>query len=266
MLWDQEIDQVTERIDKSRVVVSFRDVHFAYDGEPVIRDATVDVYTREFVSIVGPNGGGKSTLVKLLLGLLKPNRGTVQVLGASPAEARTRIGYMPQRAHLDPQFPATVMDVVLMGRLNLAPRIGPYRAVDRQAARDALARVELPDLESRPFSALSGGQRQRALIARALVADPELLVLDEPTANLDVQVEFKLYDLLKELNQDRTVILVSHDLGFVSRYVDSVICVNRGVEVHPTHDLDAQKIQDIYGAELRLVRHDHRCGEDGHQC
>lgn len=254
------------RIDKSRVAVSLKGVHFAYDGEPIIHDATVDIFANEFVSIVGPNGGGKSTLVKMILGLLAPRQGVVEVLGQPPDKARTRIGYMPQRAHLDPQFPATVMDVVLMGRLNLAPRIGFYREKDRQAARDALARVELGGLEKRSFSALSGGQRQRVLIARALVADPELLVLDEPTANLDLQVEFKLYDLLRELNRERTVILVSHDLGFVSQYVDSVVCVNRGVEVHPTHDLDAQKIQDFYGARLRMVRHDHRCGEDGHTC
>ena len=245
-------------------VVEIRDVSFAYDGTPVLEDVDLTIDDREFVSIVGPNGGGKTTLIKLLLGLLKPTAGTVRVYGASPVEARRRIGYMPQHTNLDPQFPVRVIDVVLMGRLGA--RFGPFREEDKKAAKTALRELEIEELARRPFSALSGGQRQRVLIARALAAEPDLLLLDEPTANLDLHVESELYELLKRLNDRLTIVLVSHDLGFVSQYVQSVVCVKRNVIVHPTTEITGETISEIYGGDMRLVRHDHACAQEGHAC
>jgi zinc transport system ATP-binding protein len=234
--------------------VRFESVRFAYDGLSVVEDATFTVADGDFLSVIGPNGAGKTTLAKLLLGLLEPQSGRIRVFGKSPQAARSGLGYVPQYAQFDPAFPVTVMDVALMGRLR--PGIGPYRREDRRAARAALAEVGLEELEGRPFAALSGGQRQRVLIARALAADPRLLILDEPTANVDAAVESRLTTLLGGLNERMTIILITHDLGFVSDMVQHVVCVNRWVKVHPTEEVTPQMITGLYGGNVRIVRHD----------
>ena len=246
-------------------VVEIRDLTFSYDGSPVLEDVNLAIAARDFVSIVGPNGGGKTTLVKLILGLLVPNRGTVRVFGRSPAQARPRIGYLPQNVNVDPRFPVSVRDVVLMGRLAPGRGVGPFRRADHLAADRALAEVDLTDLRNRPFFTLSGGQRQRALIARALAPEPDLLLMDEPASHLDVAMEEGLYELLRRLNARLTVLVVSHDLGFVSQFVQHVVCVRRRVVVHPTSEVTGEVIREIYGGDVRLVRHDHRCAEAGHQ-
>lgn len=246
--------------------VIFDHVHFAYDGGEIIRDATFAVNEREFASVVGPNGSGKSTLVKLLLGLIKPTAGEVRVFGSKPALVLPRIGYLPQRADLDPKFPATVMDVVLMGRARKGNFLGPYPKRDREAALHALDLVGLPEVRRRPFADLSGGQRQRILIARALSTEPDLLVMDEPTAGLDAWAEANLYGLLEDLNRTKTIIIVSHDIGIVSKKVDSVICVSCDVKIHPTSELTGEMINRLYGGDMKMVRHDHRCAGEGHQC
>ena len=166
--------------------VLLRDVTFSYGGEPVLEDVNLSVGAREAVCIVGPNGGGKTTLVKLILGLLLPQRGEVRLFGQPPRLARLRVGYMPQHVQHDPLFPVTVMDIVLMGRLGrggLGGLLGWPGRADRRAARNALEQVGMDGFGRHPFAALSGGQRQRVLIARALCCEPELLLLDEPTSN-----------------------------------------------------------------------------------
>jgi zinc transport system ATP-binding protein len=238
-------------------VIELREVDFAYDGPPVLEHVTLRVGRNDFVSVVGPNGGGKSTLLRLMLGLLSPQRGEVRLLGQRPRQARRRVGYMPQTAQFDPQFPVTVMDVVLMGRLDRAAPLGPFRQADRKLALEALREVELGDLHRRPFAALSGGQRQRVLIARALACRPEVMLLDEPTANLDMQVEEQLYGLLRQLSRRMTILLVSHDVGFVSQFVERVICVNRRVEIHPTGEITGEVIRRLYGHDVRMVHHAH---------
>jgi zinc transport system ATP-binding protein len=248
------------------VVVEFRDVGFTYDDTSILNNVSLQVHGREFVSVVGPNGSGKTTLVKMILGLVMPTSGEVRVFGRAPKQARARVGYMPQVARLDPKFPATVLDVVLMGRLGVGAPVGPYSAADKEAARRALEMVELWEVKARPLSELSGGQRQRVLIARALAGEPELLVLDEPTANLDTRAEAKLYELLEELNRERTIIIVSHDMGFVSRVVKTVVCVKCDVEVHPTSGLGEGTAHSVYGDDVRMIRHDHRCASEGHEC
>lgn len=242
----------------SEPVISLRDVTFSYGGEPALENVNLSVDDREAVCVVGPNGGGKTTLVRLILGLLTPQRGEVRVFGLPPRRARLRIGYMPQHVQHDPQFPVTVTDIVLMGRLGqgaLGRVFGWPGRADRRAAREALAQVDMADCGPHPFAALSGGQRQRVLIARALCCRPDLLLLDEPTSNVDSLVEARLLDLLRELNKRMTILMVSHDLGFVSGLVENVVCVNRRVVVHPTSQITGDAIRDIYGGEVRAVRH-----------
>jgi zinc transport system ATP-binding protein len=247
-------------------VLACRDLDFAYDGRPVLRGVNLAIPAGDFVSVVGPNGSGKTTLLRLALGLLRPTAGEVTVFGERPERARHRIGYVPQHAHLDPMFPVSALDVVLMGRLGLGPRLGPWRRRDREAARAALAEVGLTDHVDRHFAALSGGQKQRTLIARSLAGEPELLLLDEPTAGLDAHVEEGFFRLLESLNRRLTIVMVSHDLGFVAGFVKSVICVGQEVVVHPTSAITGQVIADLYGADMRMIRHDHRCSEEGHEC
>ncbi len=245
-------------------VVLMEGVSFSYDGMPVLEDVDLEVSELDFMSVVGPNAGGKTTLLKLILGLLRPDRGRIRVFGDAPAKARPRIGYMAQQSSFDFLFPVSVMDVVLMGRLGHGGRGVFYTRRDREAAEGALERVELKELRDRPFSKLSGGQRQRVLLARALASEPDLLLLDEPTANVDAAIETELFEILYELNRRMTIILVTHDLGFVSGYVKRVACVNRRLVVHPTSAITGEMIHELYGGDMRLIRHDHQCTEKGH--
>lgn len=247
-------------------VISFKNVSFSYNNTQILENASFDIKPGELVCIIGPNGGGKTTLVKLILGLLHPEKGQVAVFGKPPAITRARIGYMPQFSHYDPRFPITVMDIVLMGRLasgKLSSIWGKYGKKDKTAAFEALKQVEMDGYADRSFSELSGGQRQRVLIARALACEPDLLLLDEPTSNVDSDVEIKFHDTLKALNEKITILMVSHDIGFVSDIVKSVLCVNRRVVFHPTCSLTGEAIQDIYNDRMRMVRHDYRCSEYG---
>jgi zinc transport system ATP-binding protein len=240
-------------------VITFENVSFSYGVAPVLEKVNFSIAERESVCVVGPNGGGKTTLVKLILGLLQPDAGKIHIFGQSPHLARERIGYMPQHLLYDPLFPVTVRDIVLMGRLKSGGWRGFFgwpNGEDREAALEALRQVGMEDFLRRPFSSLSGGQRQRVLIARALASRPDLLLLDEPTSNVDTLVESRLLDLLGELNKRMTIMMVTHDLGFVSEMVEKVVCVNRRVAVHPTNDVSGEIIHDIYGGHVRMVRHD----------
>jgi zinc transport system ATP-binding protein len=243
-------------------VVSIHDLHFSYGRHPVLEDVHLDIVAGDFVSIIGPNGGGKTTLLRLMLGLLPPHRGTVRVFGQSPAQVRRRIGYLPQYAVWDPDFPVTVMDVVLMGRLGQRPW-GPYSADDRGAALEALADVELLEHRNRSLVTLSGGQRQRVFIARALACEPKLLLLDEPTASLDPAVQDDLYDLLGRLKKRMSVVLVSHDVSSVSQHVDKVICVNITVAQHPASAIKGELAKLFPSrAGMKLVHHNHHDRKD----
>ncbi|HET97135.1 MAG TPA: ABC transporter ATP-binding protein [Desulfurivibrio alkaliphilus] len=240
-------------------------LYFAYDRVPILEAVDLRIEELDSLCIVGPNGGGKTTLLKLILGLLEPDRGQVLVRGRQPAEMRLHLGYVPQYSHYDPLFPVTVLDVILMGRLGR--RLGGfYRAADRRVARDSLALVGLSHLEHRVFSAISGGQRQRVLIARALACEAEILLLDEPTANIDMETENQLFNLLRELNRTRTIVVVTHDVGFASSFFQRIACVNRRVATHPVAELDGRMIHELYGSDVALIRHDHHCGKKGSDC
>lgn len=240
-------------------------VHFAYGEVPVLEDVTLSVAPGEFLGIVGPNAGGKSTLLKLILGLLKPSAGRIRVLGEPPRRARRRIGYVPQYPGFARDFPISVEDVVLMGRFGLRSglggRLGPWARADRAAASAALDEVEALDLRRRQIGTLSGGQLQRVLLARALVGEPKLLILDEPTANIDQRLEGEIFELLAQLNRRLTIVVVSHDIAFISAYVSRVACLNRTLVCHATDSIDGQIIEDLYGEHVRRIQHAHGRGQ-----
>ncbi|OQX09941.1 MAG: ABC transporter [Desulfobulbaceae bacterium A2] len=244
-------------------VVCIRGLDFSYDGATVLSQVDLDIWPQDSVCVVGPNGGGKTTLIKLIMGLLAPNRGSVLLFGAPPDSMRREIAYVPQHAHFDPQFPISVLDVVLMGRLGLTPFNRPGSR-DRRLALEALEEMGLAQLAGRGFSAISGGQRQRVLIARALASGGSLLILDEPTANIDMDSEQHFFELLEQLNRRMTILLVTHDLGFVSKFFRRVVCVNRQVVVHPVSELTGALIRDIYGGDIHMIRHDHQCNRTDH--
>ncbi len=242
---------------ESSPAIEIHGLSFGYDSRPVLESADFVIPEGDFATVIGPNGSGKSTLIKLLLGVLKPDSGTIRVFGKPPGSELSSIGYMAQNTIHDLRFPVDVMDVVLMGRLHHRHLFGRYDSEDKEIARNSLREVGMADLEKRPFSALSGGQRQRVLIARSLASEPRLLLLDEPTSNVDIAVEKDFYELLQKLNDRMTIIVVAHDIGFVHKYVNDVICVNKQVHVHPSAELSDREITEIYGMEMQLVRHDH---------
>lgn len=247
------------------IVISFEGVEFGYNEEPILMDVDLLIHNREMIGVVGPNGGGKTTLLRLILGLLKPDRGKILVYGDSPEQASHRLGYVPQHMQFDKRFPVSVLDVVLMGLVGKT-RFGPFSKKRIRAAEESLDTVNLLRYRQSPFAELSGGQRQRVLIARALVSSPDMLLFDEPTANVDTSAGEQLYQLLDQLNQTMTILVVSHDIGFVNHHISSVVCVNHRVQIHPTSELVGQNIIDLYGNDMALIRHDHRCSEEGHSC
>lgn len=235
-------------------IVQIDDLSFHYNGQEVLKDINLTVNKGDFVSIIGPNGGGKTTLVKLILGLLTPSSGTVKINGKNPAKNGTVIGYVPQIINHNLSFPASVMDVVLMGKYNPGKRfMFRNKRKDRRDALEALGQLGMADQAGRKITDLSGGQRQRVLIARALVTGPELLVLDEPTASLDTKGQTDFFNLLKELNRDLTILVVSHDLLVVSSYAKSIACVNKRLHYHQAVGSTGELMEAYYSCSVEEV-------------
>lgn len=239
-------------------VIEFDHVSFAYGQALVLEDISFVIYEEEFFGLIGPNAGGKTTLLKLLLGVYEPDRGIIRVKGQSPAVSRSRIGYVPQFPSYRREFPITLADVVLMGRLGVARLGGGYNRDDREKAWAALSALELEDIAKQQVGTLSGGQVQRMLIARALAVEPEILILDEPTANIDIRAEEDIFALLKNYNESMTIVVVSHDIGFISGYVDRVGCLNHRLVCHNTGDISGKTIEELYGAPVKMIDHFHQ--------
>ncbi|GHV10579.1 hypothetical protein FACS189491_00330 [Spirochaetia bacterium] len=205
-----------------QISLRFEGVSFSYGPVKVLENAGFHIHQGEFIALVGPNGSGKTTVLKLLLGLEKPHAGKIELFGLPGAQGLDRVGYVPQQAPLDKAFPIAVRDVVRMGRLR--PRKG-YQKEDRAAAGEALEQADIADLAERSFGLLSGGQRRRVLVARALAARPEILILDEPTANMDSESGERLFETLGKLKGRTTILIVTHDMDFVSPLTDRVLCM-----------------------------------------
>lgn len=236
-------------------IITFKDVFFKYDSIPVLENISFKIYEKDFIGLIGPNGGGKTTLLKLILGLLKSTKGSIEILDLPPQRARNKIGYLPQYSSLDDNFPITVEEVVAMGlfkNLSFFPIIK-----NKKAIKDALKKTAIEDLAKKQYGILSGGQKQRCLIARALVSKPEILLLDEPTSSVDSRVEQDIYELLKDLNKKITIILVSHDLGFISKYIKRIFCINKQIACHKAGEVSIDEIIDeAYKSKVKMISHE----------
>jgi zinc transport system ATP-binding protein len=236
-------------------VVRLEHVWVSYNGTPALEDINLRVTEHDFLGIIGPNGGGKSTLLKVILGLIQPDKGMVTVLGNPPARSRYRVGYVPQTSHFSVDFPVSVWDVVLMGRYGRTGLLKRYGRPDKDAARKALARVGMLDHAGTQIGDLSGGQQQRAFIARALVGEPRLLLLDEPTASVDSAMQTEFYELLANLKKEMSIIMVSHDIGAVSVFVDKIACLNVQLYYHGLKEITPEILEATYKCPVQLIAH-----------
>ncbi len=247
---------MTSQEIKNAPLVDIQHLYAGYNGEDVLKDISLAIQPEDFIGLIGPNGGGKTTLLKVILGLLEPRKGTVQVMGHSPEQGRQYIGYVPQFTIFDSDFPIRVRDVVRMGRLGPKRLFRPYTADDNAVVAERLAWVELSDLADRSLRELSGGQRQRVYIARALASEPKLLLLDEPTISVDTEAAAHIFDLLHEINlRGVTILLISHDLNVISRYVKTIGCLNRTLYYHGEKQITAEMIQAGYDCPVDLIAH-----------
>ncbi len=234
-------------------IIELSRVNFKYHITYALKDVSFSVNTNDFIGLIGPNGGGKSTLLKLLLGILTPNSGKIEIFGEDIKKSIDLIGYVPQNTDFNRDFPISVIDVVLMGRLK-KNSFGKYSNNDRQIAKEALKRVKMYDFRERAIGTLSGGQRQRVFIARALASKPKIILLDEPTANIDSKGQKEVFEILKELNTGMTIILVTHDISSIIEYAKTIIYVDRTIYIHNSPKLSITNLKD----KLNIT--------DGHLC
>jgi zinc transport system ATP-binding protein len=235
--------------------IVLKDIWVHYNGIPILEEVNLVVKEHDFLAIIGPNGGGKSTLLKVILGLIKPSRGTVTVFGETPQKARKFIGYVPQYSLIDLNFPISVWEVVLMGRLSHIGLLKRYGEDDKEKALDALKIVDMFDYKDRQIGSLSGGQRQRVFIARALAADPKLLLLDEPAAGVDIIIQEEFYELLEKLKEKMAIVIISHDISAVSVHVDKIACLNRKLYYHGSKKLLPEDLEAAYQYPIELIAH-----------
>jgi len=239
--------------DIKKEIVKFQKVYFSYSDFIVLEDINLTIYQNDLLALIGPNGGGKTTLLKLMMGLLKPSTGSIKLFNESPYKKRNLIGYLPQTRFMDTSFPINVFDTVLIGR---------YRGVGKKYMRDDFDAVEnslkitgILALKERHISMLSGGQLQRVLIARAIVGNPKLLLLDEPLSGVDAEMQASFYELILELNKRMAVLFVTHDIGAISSYFDSVACLNRKLYYHGPKEGSLGKLEDTYGCPIEIIAH-----------
>lgn len=233
-----------------RELLKMKQVAAGYDSQIVLPDVTMTILEGDFIGIIGPNGGGKTTLIKTLIGSLAPIKGSVE-----HCVAPLNIGYLPQNSTIDKQFPVSVVDTVMSGLMSRKKSWGRYSAADREFALDTLEKVGVVQLAKRNIGELSGGELQRVLLSRALISQPHILVLDEPTTYIDSKFEKEFYLLLKELNATGlAIVMISHDLGTISSHVQRIACVNRSFHLHNSNIISAHQLE-LYECDMQLLRH-----------
>lgn len=241
--------------DSQTEVISIHHLWAGYNHEPVLEDINLSVKELDFIGLIGPNGSGKTTFFKVLLGLLQPMQGEVRIMGMTVQRGRRYIGYVPQLVEFDHAFPISVWEVVLLGRLGKRRLFQRYTAKDQTIVADALREVEMLHLRDRPISELSGGQRKRVYIARALATEPQILLLDEPLAGIDPHAGTHIYDLLKQLNKYLTILLISHDIGAIAACVKTVGCLNRRLFYHGEKQITPEMLNTVYQCPVDLIAH-----------
>lgn len=231
--------------------IEVKNVSVYYDSVCALRNVNLKVKHKDFLGILGPNGGGKTTLLKTLLGLIKPTEGEVKIGKGG------LIGYVPQYTNFNKDFPISVLDVVLMGLLPKRMKwFHKYLKKDIDKAENIMKELNIFEFKDRQISQLSGGQMQKVLIARALVMEPTILLLDEPTASIDANAKTEIYALLKELNEKMTIIIVSHDVGVISSYITSVACINKTLHQHENEfGVDQDTLEKVYGCPVDMIAH-----------
>ncbi len=237
------------------IMIQIESLSAAYENRTVLRDVNLSIYEKDFLGIIGPNGGGKTTLIKTILGLIKPVMGNIQFYrNDQPAESIT-MGYLPQYNSIDRKFPISVEEVILSGLSGKKALIGKFSREHHAKVHTVVKRMGLQGLEKRAIGQLSGGQLQRALLGRAIVSDPQLVILDEPSTYIDKQFEARLYELLNEINQECAIILVSHDIGTVLQNVKSIACVNETVDYHPDTGITTEWLERNFHCPIEIVGH-----------
>ena len=237
-------------------VIEVEGVGVRFRGHTILEDVNLAIYPDDFYAIIGPNGGGKTTLLKVILGLLTPSRGTVRILGGTGPAARRNLGYVPQFRTFDFEYPITVREMVLSGRLGHITRIPRrYGADDHARTEEALETLNITDLADRQIRSLSGGEQQRAIIARALVGDPRVLLLDEPTVYVDAPTTTQFYGILDGLRERMAIVLVTHDIGVLPEHVTRVACLNRRLYTHDTNEITADMLEAAYHCPVDLIAH-----------
>lgn len=251
-------------VDHSQNIIRIKNISFSFGTQKILRDISFNVHRGDYLGIIGPNGGGKTTLVKIILGLLKPFEGTVEMYGEDIRKFKNwqKIGYIPQKAiNFDANFPATVREVVSMGLFAKKGLLRFLNAGDQQKVTQALKLVEMEKYAKRLIGDLSGGEQQRVFIAKALVTEPSLLILDEPTAGIDIKAQEKFYTLLKDLNKKLhiTLIMISHEIDVIAHEATEFACINETLFYHgpPKEFIKEDFLSKLYGKGVRFLLHDH---------
>lgn len=235
-------------------ILEIKSVFAGYNGDVILKDVSLDIFDDDFIGIIGPNGGGKTTLLNVILGLIKPFKGSVSFFDDIRTERNNKIGYLPQLNKIDKKFPITVKEVVLSGLIYGSNLLNRYSKADKQKATETLKRLGICDIRNTTIGELSGGQMQKVLLARAIVSSPRLLILDEPNTFVDNQFEGELYAILKELNNEMAIIIVSHDIGTISTYVKTIACVNRNLHYHKSNKITEEQLAS-YNCPIKLITH-----------
>ncbi len=236
-------------------LISLKNVSVQYESTTALEDVSLDIYPDDFLGIIGPNGGGKTTLVKAILGNI-PHSGRVLYTPTLSERGHRLIGYLPQQSEFDRSFPVSVIEVVMSGLQAEKGLLKRYTANDRKRAMELLEMAGVADIAERQISEISGGQMQRALLCRAVILEPKLLILDEPTNFVDNQFENELYTLLKQLNERMAIVMVSHDIGTITSVVKSIVCVNRTVHRHNSNIITAEQLEN-YHCPIQIISHGH---------
>ena len=236
-------------------LIEIKDVTASYDTKVVLKDISLSVWKDDFLGIIGPNGGGKTTLLKVILGLMKPVSGEISFFDDGKPVSSLRIGYLPQINPIDKYFPISVYEVVASGLANVKPRFRNFSNEQKERIRRMIVRIGLESFAESAIGELSGGQLQRVLLARAIVSYPQLLVLDEPNTYVDKKFESQFYELLSEINKDTSIILVSHDVGTMLSMVKNVACVNETIHYHPGADMSDEWLDKTFSCPIEVVKH-----------